>query len=107
MNAPSPSSPGPDSSAAEFAGGSRYTLEILSEITGVSTQTIRLYQEQGLIRHGATPAEKEEFDDEAVRALRRLEHLRASFGVELSGLKWLTGLLEEIEQLRAELRARR
>ena len=76
-----------------------YTLEILAEITGVSTQTIVLYQEHGLIRP--------EFDDESVRALRRIEHLRETCELNLAGLKLLTSLLEEVEQLRAELRTLR
>ncbi len=76
-----------------------YTLEILAEITGVSTQTIVLYQEHGLIRP--------DFDDETVRALRRIEHLRETCELNLAGLKLLTSLLEEVEQLRAELRTLR
>lgn len=76
-----------------------YTLEVLAEITGVTTQTIVQYQEHGLIRP--------EFDDETIRALRRIEHLRESCEMNLAGLKLLTGLLDEVEQLREELRARR
>ena len=76
-----------------------YTLDILAEITGVSTQTIVQYQEHGLIRP--------DFDDETVRALRRIEHLRETCELNLAGLKLLTNLLEEVEQLRAELRTLR
>jgi len=76
-----------------------YTLEVLAEITGVTTQTIVQYQEHGLIRP--------EFDDETIRALRRIEHLRESCEMNLAGLKLITGLLDEVEQLREELRARR
>jgi DNA-binding transcriptional MerR regulator len=76
-----------------------YTLEVLAEITGVSSQTILQYQEHGLIRP--------EFDDETIRALRRIEHLRETCEMNLAGLKLLTGLLNEVEQLREELRARR
>jgi len=76
-----------------------YTLEILAETTGVSTQTIVQYQEHGIIHP--------EYDDETVRKLRRIEALRDSCEMNLSGLKLLTQLLEEVEQLRQELRARR
>lgn len=73
-----------------------YSLEIVSKLTGVSTQTIVQYQEHGLIQ----PA----LDDETIRALRRLEHLRETCEMNLAGLKLLTQLLEEVERLRAELR---
>ena len=73
-----------------------YTLEIIAEVTGVSTQTLVQYQEQGLIRP--------ELDDETIRAIRRIEHLRETCEMNLAGLKLLTSLLTEVEQLREELR---
>ncbi len=73
-----------------------YTLDIFAEITGVSTQTILHYQEHGIIRP--------RLDDEAVRALRRIEHLRETCEMNLAGLKLLTSLLDEVEQLREERR---
>lgn len=76
-----------------------YSLEIVSELTGVSTQTIVQYQEHGLIQTT--------FDDETIRTLRRIEHLRETCEMNLAGLKLLTQLLGEVERLRAELRGLR
>lgn len=76
-----------------------YSLEILAETTGVSTQMIVQYQEHGIIHP--------DFDDETIRTLRRIEALRETCEMNLSGLKMLTQLLDEVEQLRQELRARR
>ena len=98
MNPPEPNTDDPDRSTG-------YTLEILAGITGVSPQTILQYQEHGIIR----PVSNGEphFDDEAVRALRRIEHLRDTCEMNLIGLKLLAGLLDEVEKLRAALHARR
>lgn len=76
-----------------------YSLEILAETTGVSTQMIVQYQE-----HGMLPPQN---DDETLRALRRIEHLRETCEMNFRGLKMLTQLLDEVEQLRHELRAKR
>lgn len=76
-----------------------YSLEILAQTTGVSTQTIVQYQEHGIIRP--------DFDDDTVRKLRRIEALRETCEMNLHGIKLLTQLLEEVEQLRAELRSLR
>jgi DNA-binding transcriptional MerR regulator len=76
-----------------------YTLEILAQTTGVSTQTIVLYQEHGIIRP--------DFDDDTLRKLRRIEALREACEMNLHGIKLLTQLLDEVEQLRHELRSRR
>lgn len=76
-----------------------YTLELLSSTSGVSTQTIVQYQEQGIL-----PAH---LDDDCLRALRRIEALRETCEMNLSGLKLFSQLLDEVEHLRNELRARR
>lgn len=76
-----------------------YTLEVLAEMTGISSQTIVQYCEQGIIRP--------QFDDDTVRSLRRIEHLRESCEMNLGGVKLLSQLLAEVEQLRDELRHRR
>lgn len=76
-----------------------YSLEVLEQITGVSRQSIIHYQEQGLIQP--------HFDDDTVRSIRRIEHLRESYEMNLGGVKLITALLEELDHLRRELRARR
>ena len=47
-----------------------YSLEMLAEITGVSSQTILHYQEQGLLPPSG-------FDDEALHTLRRIDYLHS------------------------------
>jgi len=96
MNPPDPIADDPKCSAG-------YTLEVLARITGVSVQTIMHYQEHGLIH---PVSDRSRFDDEAVRALRRIEHLRDTCEVNLAGLKLLVSLLNEVEKLRAALHAR-
>ncbi len=81
----------------------RYTLEIVAEITGVSSQTILYYQEQGLI----APSAALHFNDDTLRSLRRIEHLRTHYELNQSALKLMLKLLDEVEQLRADLRSRR
>ena len=76
-----------------------YTLEVLAEITGIESTTLIRYQEHGIIRP--------DFDDDTVRHLRRIEHLRETCEMNLEGVKLLTELLDEVERLREELRVRR
>lgn len=85
-----------------------YTLDVIASLTGVTSQTVLHYQEQGLI---APVAGREpdacQFNAEALRTLRRIKHLRATCAVNESGLKLILELMDEVERLRAELRARR
>jgi DNA-binding transcriptional MerR regulator len=85
-----------------------YTLDVVVRLTGVSSQTILRYQEQGLIAPVARGTRGiRRFDDEALRTLRRIEHLRTRYEMNLRALKLTLGLLREMERLRDDLRRSR
>jgi MerR family transcriptional regulator/heat shock protein HspR len=94
----------PDLPLYEPDSDATYRLEMMAEMTGISSQTILHYQEHGLIR---TCGDSPEFDEEALHMLRRIEHVRQTCGVNLEGLKLMVELMEELERLKTELRARR
>jgi len=89
--------------------GSTYTLDAMVRLSGVASETILLYHEHGLISPVAPPGAPggTSFDAEALRTLRRIEHLRRRCEVNVSGLKLVLGLMDEVERLRTELRLRR
>jgi DNA-binding transcriptional MerR regulator len=94
--------------AQERAGDSAYTIEVICEIAGVPRRTIISYQEHGLIAPVATGGSGgRRFNDEALRALRRIEHLRIRYEMNLRTLKFTLGLLDQLERLQNDLRGRR
>ncbi|MDA1272427.1 MAG: MerR family transcriptional regulator [Verrucomicrobia bacterium] len=85
-----------------------YSLEVVVELTGVNSQAILHYREQGLISVMTDPESGAHyFDDAALRTLRRIEHLRAYCEMNDSGLRLVLRLLEDMERLEADLNARR
>jgi hypothetical protein len=44
------------------------------------------------------------FNAPAIRALRRIEHLRADCDLNLAGIKMIAHLMSEVERLQAEVR---
>jgi DNA-binding transcriptional MerR regulator len=84
-----------------------YTLEVLCELVGVPSRIILHYQEHGLIAPAGTAGRgAKRFDDEALRTLRRIEHLRTRYEMNLRSLRFTLGLLGELERLRDHLRSR-
>lgn len=83
-----------------------YTVDILARLSGVSSETILLYHERGLLRQVAPDSPQPCFDDEAVRRLRRLESVRENCALTLAGVCLVSRLLDEIDQLRDQLRHR-
>ena len=81
-----------------------YQLDVIAGLTGISSETILHYQENGLIH----PREDtREFDEEVIRKLRQIEHLRSTLEIDLSGLKLILDLMDQVERLQKELRASR
>lgn len=80
-----------------------YSLEVIAELAGVSTQTVLHYHAMGVI----SPATQAlEFDTECLRHLRRIEHLRHAYELNDESLLFISNLLQEVEHLRQELRHR-
>lgn len=89
----------------EVRPGCHYSLTAVAEIVRVPRRRIAIYCRHGLIAPAAhAPAAEWRFDDEAIRLLRRIEHLRETLGMNLRAIKVVLGLVEEVEHLRREVR---
>ncbi|MGH8020120.1 MAG: chaperone modulator CbpM [Opitutaceae bacterium] len=85
-----------------------YSIEAVVRITQMPRHQIAVYCRHGLVSPVTAP-EREGwwFDHEAIRVLRRIEYLRVDYDMSLAGLRVISELLREIEQLREEVRALR
>ncbi|HYF37341.1 MAG TPA: chaperone modulator CbpM [Prosthecobacter sp.] len=84
---------------------STYSIETTAELTGVEHALLRKYCELGLLgpARASSPPDPM-FDEDAIYEVRRIEHFRRHFGLDLETLPLICGLLQEVERLRAELR---
>lgn len=82
-----------------------YTLDAAAHIAGVPRRSILIYCREGLVQSVIQPPYGVMlFTEEAIQAVRRIEHVRAVHGTDLTLVKTLFNLLEEVERLRNELR---
>jgi DNA-binding transcriptional MerR regulator len=92
----------------EAESGTIHTLDDAADLTGVPRRMILRYSKAGLVSPATDPElEGWHFDEEALHTVRRIEQLRVTCGANLSGLKLILDLMDEVEQLRAHLRFRR
>ena len=83
-----------------------YSLDVVASLCGISTRTVLHYHEQGLIQPSAGESATDGcFDDAALHRLRRIEHLRTAYRMDIAAIKLTLGLLDEVESLRATMRA--
>ncbi|MGZ5528018.1 MAG: MerR family transcriptional regulator [Limisphaerales bacterium] len=82
-----------------------YSIETVAHLTHLPRHEIGVYCKEGLVSPAVDPeCGGYYFDDEAIRTLRQIEHLRTNYGVSLPGVTMILGLMNEVEHLRDEVR---
>ena len=82
-----------------------YSLEEVAELVPVSRRWIALYCRHGVIAPLKPAAEEAwSFNEEALRLLRQAEYLRTVHGLNVSAIRMMFDLRDEVERLRRELR---
>jgi len=81
-----------------------YPIETVATLVQVPRRHIVVYFKYGLVSPVIDPTcGGWWFDHEAIRALRRIEYLRADCGINLTGIKLIMDLTKELEMLRQEI----
>ena len=82
-----------------------YSLDAAAHLAAVPRRSLLIYWRAGLIRPVLQPPNKLiTFTEEAICKVRRIEYLRTVHGLDVTWIKTLFDLLEEVERLRAEVR---
>lgn len=79
-----------------------YSISVASELTGIGPQTLRLYEDKGLVEPGRTDGGTRRYSDDDVQRIRRIAELTAA-GLNLAGVSLVLELEAENHRLRAQL----
>src|SRR5918999_1259942 len=80
-----------------------YIISVAAELAGVHPQTLRIYEQKGLVRPHRTRGNTRRYSEEDIDRLRRVQALTQG-GVNLAGVKRIIELEEEVDRLRARMR---
>jgi MerR family transcriptional regulator/heat shock protein HspR len=80
-------------------------LEIVAERVGLSPARIRAYERAGLVTPAVIQGRARLYSESELARLRRLRRLSLDLGLNAAGVEIVARLLDEVEALRAELRA--
>ena len=82
-----------------------YSLDVAAHLAGVSRRSLLVYCRAGLVQPVVQPPYGiMVFREETIYTVRRVEHLRAVHGIDVTWIKTLFDLLNEVERLRSEVR---
>lgn len=85
-------------------GRGLYGISVAADLVGMGVQTLRLYEQRGLLLPQRTPAGTRRYSDNDLDRLRRIGELLTA-GLNLAGIAHVLELEAELARLREELGA--
>ena len=80
-----------------------YIISIAARLTEVHPQTLRIYERKGLLRPERTANNRRRYSDADISRLRRIQELTQREGLNLSGVRKVLEMEDEIAVLRGKV----
>ena len=81
----------------------RYMISVAADIVGMHPQTLRIYEQKGLVRPQRTPGNTRLYSERDLERLRLIQGLTTELGLNLAGVEAVLRLRDEVERLRARI----
>ena len=100
--------PVPGAGMSDFAsiadpGRPRYMISVAAELVGMHPQTLRIYEQKGLVRPKRTAGNTRLYSDEDVARLQLIQRLTTEIGLNLAGVERVLLLEDELARMRRRL----
>jgi len=81
----------------------RYMISVAAELVGMHPQTLRIYEQKGLLRPKRTAGNTRLYSDADVERLRLIQRLTTELGLNLAGVESVLRLEDELARMRRRL----
>src|SRR5215471_11675712 len=81
----------------------RYMISIAAELVGMHPQTLRVYEQKGLVRPKRTADNTRLYSDADLERLQLIQRLTGELGLNLAGVEQVLRLEDELRRLHARL----
>jgi len=81
----------------------RYMISVAAELAGMHPQTLRVYEQRGLVRPQRTAGNTRLYSDQDIERLRLIQRLTTELGLNLAGVERVLRLEDDLQQLRRRL----
>jgi MerR family transcriptional regulator/heat shock protein HspR len=81
----------------------RYMISVAAELVGMHPQTLRIYEQKGLVRPQRTAGNTRVYSDADVERLRLIQRLTTELGLNLAGVERVLSMEDELQRLRRRL----
>jgi MerR family transcriptional regulator, heat shock protein HspR len=81
----------------------RYMISVAAELVGMHPQTLRIYEQKGLVNPQRTAGNTRLYSDSDVERLRLIQRLTTDWGLNLAGVERVLHMEDELERLRVRM----
>ena len=81
----------------------RYMISVAAELVGMHPQTLRIYEQKGLVRPQRTAGNTRLYSDLDVERLRMIQRLTTEWGLNLAGVERVLQMEDELTRMRRRL----
>ena len=81
-----------------------FMISVAAELAEMHPQTLRMYEQRGLISPQRSPKGTRLYSQEAVDRLRRIQELTCELGMNLAGVERVFELEDQLERMQARVR---
>jgi MerR family transcriptional regulator/heat shock protein HspR len=81
----------------------RYMISVAAELVGMHPQTLRIYEQKGLVHPKRTAGNTRLYSDHDVERLRLIQRLTTELGLNLAGVERVLDMEDELSRMRRRL----
>ena len=81
----------------------RYMISVAAELVGMHPQTLRIYEQKGLVRPQRTAGNTRLYSDADVEWLRLIQRLTTELGLHLAGVERVLHMEDELQRMHRRL----
>jgi MerR family transcriptional regulator, heat shock protein HspR len=78
-------------------------ISIAAELVGMHPQTLRIYEQKGLVRPKRTPGNTRLYSERDLERLRLIQRLTTELGLNLAGVEHVLRLEDQLRRMQARL----
>ena len=81
----------------------RYMISVAAELVGMHPQTLRIYEQKGLVRPTRTAGNTRLYSDSDLERLRLIQQLTTELGLNLAGVEMVLRLEDQMQRMQRRM----
>ena len=81
----------------------RYMISVAADLVGMHPQTLRIYEQKGLVRPKRTAGNTRLYSEADLERLRTIQRLTTEFGLNLAGVELVLRMEDQLQRMQARM----